>query len=147
MSYTQLYYHIVFTTKRRNPVLLEPRREELFKYIWGTVNKLNCQLYRINGIEDHIHVFCSIHPKVCLADFVKSIKGASWNWIRSNEIFPEFTQWQNSYSAFTHSNSEKDRIIQYIINQQEHHKDLLTEDELQILYGNAGLKFDKKFLL
>ena len=54
-TFTQIYYHIVFSTKNREPVLRAERREELFRYIWGIIRNKNSHLYRINGVEDHVH--------------------------------------------------------------------------------------------
>jgi putative transposase len=73
-TYTQIYYHIVFSTKNRDPVLTHERREELFRYIWGIVKNRNSRLHRINGTEDHLHIFSGLHPSCCLADLVRDIK-------------------------------------------------------------------------
>jgi REP element-mobilizing transposase RayT len=73
-TYTQIYYHIVFSTKDRVPTLVAAQRERLFAYIWGILKNRGCHLYRINGTEDHLHLLTSLHPTVCLADLVKEIK-------------------------------------------------------------------------
>ena len=39
-TYTQIYYHIVFSTKERVPALLPENRENLFRYTWGIL-KMN----------------------------------------------------------------------------------------------------------
>jgi hypothetical protein len=82
-----------------------------------------------------------------LADLVKTIKGSSWHWIREQGIFPEFTQWQQGYGAFTHSEAEKDRIIAYIKDQLNHHRQVTFQDELRKLLAEAGIEFDDKYLL
>lgn len=89
-TYTQILYQIVFSTKQREQVLEKERRPELFKYIWGILNNNNCHLYRINGVEDHLHIVTHLHPSVALADLVKSIKIASSGFIKENKIFEEF---------------------------------------------------------
>ena len=146
-SFTQIIYHIVFSTKNRSPVLKKENRERLYKYIWGIVKKHNCHLYRINGIEDHIHILTSVHPSVCLADLIKNIKLASSSWINTNGAFPVFDHWQEGYSAFTHSIKEKDVLIEYIKNQEEHHKKVSTRDELIKLFKDAGIEVDEKFVV
>ena len=65
-TYTQILYQIVFSTKYREPTLLKENREELFKYIWGILKNKNCHLYRVGGIEDHIHIVTHIHPMLSL---------------------------------------------------------------------------------
>ncbi|GAB4318298.1 MAG: IS200/IS605 family transposase [Candidatus Sumerlaeia bacterium] len=146
MSWTQIYYHIVFSTKNRIPCLDKENRVRLFHYIWGVIKNKHCHLYRINGLDDHLHIFTSLHPSVCLADLVKGIKVSSSLWIKENKIFPAFEGWQDQYAAFTHSDKEKHRIIEYIKNQEEHHRKLSYFDELRSLMKEAGLEFDERFL-
>jgi len=146
-TYRQIYYHIVFSTKDRQKTLVDSGREELFRYIWGIIKNKRGHLYRINGVEDHLHIFCDLHPAVCLANLVKAIKRSSWHWIREQGIFPGFVQWQQGYGAFTHSEAEKERIIEYIKRQQNHHRRVSFQDELRNLLTEAGLEFNEKFLL
>ena len=99
-TYTAIHYHIVFSTKDRTPVLKDERREDLFRYIWGIINNRRGHLYRINGVEDHVHILTSLHPTVCLADFVKDVKTGSALWIKNNSVFKNFSHWQDGYAAF-----------------------------------------------
>ena len=145
-TYTQILYHIVFATKNRDPVLMPERREELFRYIWGITKNLNCTLYRINGVEDHLHILVSLHPTVCLSDFVKTVKVASSTWIKEQNLFPQFTHWQDGYGAFTHSLKEKDTLVNYIKNQQEHHRVKPFLEEFQTLLTETGMTFDERYL-
>ena len=145
-TYTQIIYHIVFTTKERNRVLKESEREKLFSYIWGVINNHQSHLYRINGIEDHLHIMTSIHPTVCLSDFVKEIKTGSSRWIKENGVFHSFEHWQEGYGAFTLSMREKDSLIEYIKRQKEHHKGTSFIDEYKLLLEEAGITFDERYL-
>ena len=115
-------YQLVFTTKSRKRVLTKENRPELFKYIWGILKNKKCHLYRINGVEDHIHIVTHIHPMIAPAMLIKDIKIASGEFINREQLFPHFTGWQDSYGAFTYSYKEKDRLIEYVKNQEEHHK-------------------------
>ncbi|MCG3132703.1 MAG: hypothetical protein FLDDKLPJ_03569 [Phycisphaerae bacterium] len=87
-----------------------------------------------------------MHPTVCLADLVKDIKTGSSKWIKENSVFPRFTHWQDGYAAFTHSIADKDRLIEYIKNQEEHHRVRPFMEELTRLIQEAGIEFDPKFL-
>jgi putative transposase len=147
MSYRQIFYQIVFGTKNRQATIEETNCEELYKYIWGIINKKKCKLYRINGVEDHIHIFSDIHPTVELADYIKDIKVASSLWMKESKKFPKFKGWQDSYGAFTYSIREKDMIINYIKNQKEHHKVEVFYDEYKRLLIENGIEFDEKYLL
>ena len=145
-AYKQIFYHIVFGTKHREPTLATAHHDELYKYIWGVIQKHNCRLYRINGMEDHLYIFSDLHPSVCLADYVKDIKLASHSWIKAHGGFP-FGGWQESYGAFTCSVKEKDIVIDYIKNQKEHHKKEKFFDEFKRLLIENGILFDEKYLL
>ncbi len=147
MSYTQIYYHIVFNTKNRIPCMTKQKREDLYKYIWGVLTNKNCHLYRINGVEDHLHILTHIHPTVSLANLVKDIKLSSSDWIKENGIFKRFSGWQKGYGAFTAAQKDKDRIIRYIKNQEKHHQKKSFKDELRKLLEEAGIEFDEKYLV
>ena len=147
MSHRQIFYQIVFGTKDREATLMEEHCEELYKYIWGVIKNNNCKLYRINGMEDHIHIFSDLHPSVSLADYIKSIKVSSSKWMKENGKFSKFKNWQESYGAFTYSIEQKDVIINYVKNQKEHHKkESFYEEYKRILIENA-IEFDEKYLL
>ncbi len=146
-TYTQIYFHIVYSTKNRERLLWSERREELLRYAWGVIKNRKCHLYRINAVEDHMHMFTHLHPSLSLSDFVKEVKTALTGWIKQNAVFPGFSNWQDGYGAFTHSHAEKDRLIEYVKNQAEHHKTVTFEEELRRLLKEAGIEFDERFLL
>ena len=69
-SYRQILYHLVFRTKDSRKTLVQEHSRELYAYILGFIQNKNCFLYRINGMEEHIHILCDLHPKIALADYV-----------------------------------------------------------------------------
>lgn len=144
-TYTQILYHLVFATKNRERTLSAPRREDLFRYIWGVVKHKECHLYRIGGVEDHLHILTSLHPTVALADLVKDIKVASVVWIKEGRVFPEFDHWQEGYGAFTHALCDRDRLIAYVKGQVEHHRTVSFLDEYKSLLHEAGLELDERY--
>jgi len=127
--------------------MTKQKREDLYKYIWGVLTNKNCHLYRINGVEDHLHILTHIHPTVSLANLVKDIKLSSSDWIKENGIFKRFSGWQKGYGAFTAAQKDKDRIIRYIKNQEKHHQKKSFKDELRKLLEEAGIEFDEKYLV
>jgi len=132
-TYTQICYHIVFSTKARQPTLKVDRRADLFRYIWGILKNRESHLYRINGAEDHLHILTRIHPTACLADLVKDVKTGSSSWIKEENVFPMFSYWQEGYAAFTHSKRDIDGLIDYIKGQEEHHRRTTFVEELRKL--------------
>lgn len=147
MAYRQIFYQIVFGTKNRKPTINKEFDKELYKYIYGIIKNKKCKLYRINGVEDHIHIMSDLHPTICLSDYVKDIKVASSIWMKQSGKFPAFEGWQDKYGAFTYSIKEKEIIINYIKNQKEHHKTESFYDEFKRLLIENEIEFDEKYLL
>jgi len=145
-TYTSSLIQIVFSTKYRDKTLTKDNRDKLFRYIWGVLENKKCHLYRIGGVEDHIHIATHLHPSVGVANLVKDIKLASSEYIKTNNLFPEFTAWQNGYGWFTYTFCDKDRLIEYIKNQEKHHEEKTYREELIELLKEHGVEFDEKFL-
>jgi REP element-mobilizing transposase RayT len=145
MAYTQILYHIVLRTKRSEPSIAQENISSLYKYIWGIIKNKKGKLYRINGMEDHIHILSDLHSSFALADFVKSIKVATSLWMKQSPDFPNFQGWEEGYAAFTYSYKEKDVIINYIKNQQEHHRKEDTHNEMKRLWLENGIELDVRY--
>jgi len=145
-TYTQILYQLVFSTHSRERTLSENRQEDLYKYISGILKNKKCHLYRINGVEDHLHIITHLHPTVALSSLIKDIKLASSVWIKANNIFHNFNGWQDGYGAFTYSIKEKDNLIEYVKNQVEHHKIKTFKEEYIELLKEQGIEYDDKFL-
>jgi putative transposase len=145
-TYTQILYQIVFSTWSRERTLSKKNREEFFKYISGLLQNKKCHLYRINGVEDHIHIVTHIHPTVALSVLVKDIKLAGSDWIKKNKVFSNFNGWQEGFGAFTYSIKEKDCLIEYVKNQEEHHYQKSFKEEFIELLNEHGIEFDEKYL-
>jgi len=145
MSYTQTLYHIVLRTKRSEPVIAQENVSSLYKYIWGIIKNKQGKLYRINGMEDHIHILSDIHPSYALSDFVKSIKVATSLWMKQSSDFPAFRGWEEGYAAFTYSYKDKEMLINYIKNQQKHHRKEDTSNELKRLWIENGMEPNERY--
>ena len=146
-TYTQILFQIVFSTKNRERTMKTEKRVELYKYIWGIMKNKKCHLYQIGGIEDHIHIVTHIHPTISLSALIKDIKVASSVYIKKESLFQNFTGWQDGYAAFTYSLSEKDKLVNYVKNQEEHHKVITYHEELKQLLIEQKIEFDEKYLL
>ncbi len=145
-TYTQIIYQIVFSTKRRERTLTANGRDELFKYITGLLKNKNCHLYQINGVEDHLHIVTHLHPTVALSSLVKDIKVSSALYIKEHNLFKNFSSWQEGYGAFTYSIKEKDRLIEYVKNQVEHHRIKSFKEEYIEFLKEYEIAFDEKYL-
>ena len=140
-SYRQIYYHIVFGTKNHQKTIPDMYCDNLYKYIWGYIKNKNSKLYRINGSLEHIHILVDIHPTIALATFIKDMKVSASLWLKTQKEFSRFNGWSEGYGAFTISHNDKDRIIEYIKNQKEHHKKETFEEEYKRLLKEYGLEY------
>ena len=121
MPYWRLFYHVLWTTKNRWP-LIEPAWEaDLHGYLCGKATALNCIPHAINGIEDHIHVALSIPPRLAVADVVGQLKGASSYHINHAILTEERFAWQAEYGVVSFAERFLPSVVAYVRNQKEHH--------------------------
>jgi len=144
-SYRQILYHIVFRTKDSRKTITQEHARELYAYIMGYIKNKKGFLYRINGMEDHIHILCDLHPTLALADFMRDMKSNSSVWMKETGKFISFNGWAEGYAALTYAWKDKNMIVNYIINQQEHHKNETYEEELKRLLEEFGIAYDEKY--
>lgn len=144
-SYKQILYHIVFSTKARKRTLCPDQSAELYRYIWGIVKSKDCILYRINGMEDHIHLLSDLNVSLSLADYIRDIKRASSGWMKDSDKFPFFDGWADGYAAFTYAYGDKDTVLNYIKNQQEHHKKFSFEEEYRAMLEEHHVQIDERY--
>lgn len=147
MSYTQLYYHVIFRTKGSASSIVVEFEKELYAYIMGYVNNKKSKLLRIGGTPDHVHMFISVHPSIAISDFMRDLKESSSKWLQQNPHFVNFKGWGVSYAAFSYSNADKETVINYIRNQKEHHKKVSFAEELRALLIEHDVEIDEKFFL
>ncbi len=146
-TYTQILYQIVFSTKNREHTLVRDKQKELYQYIWGILKNKRCHLYQIGGITDHIHILTHLHPNIALSSLIKDIKLSSNEYVKKQNLFPDFKGWQEGYGAFTYSIKDKNNLINYIKNQEEHHKNKTFKEEFIELLDEHGIEFEEKYLL
>ena len=144
-AYRQILYHIVFRTKSSEKTINQAHSTDLYKYIWGIIKNKKCTLFRINAMEEHIHILSDLHPSIALADYIRDIKVSSAKWMKESGFFPKFKGWGIKYCALTYSYQERDIIINYVKNQQEHHKQESFQDEIRRLFREHGIELDEKW--
>jgi REP element-mobilizing transposase RayT len=144
-TYLSLHYHIVFSTKRREPTIDPSWRPRLHEYLGGTVNGLDGHPQGIGGTVDHVHLLVGLKSTHRLADFMRELKKATSIWVHDEIGFAAFG-WQEGYGAFTVSPNAIDQVRSYIANQEQHHRTLTFREELVALLERAGVKYDPKYL-
>lgn len=147
VTYTNLVYHVVFTTKDRQPLIVEVVRERLYAYMGGIVRSHGGFLMAIGGMPDHVHLMARFRPDASIAEMVRLIKANSSKWMNERSEVPERFQWQAGYGAFSVSESRIPAVRAYIQNQQEHHARVSLKDELLALLQKNRIEFDERYLL
>jgi putative transposase len=123
MPYWKLYYHFVWSTKGRLPLILPAFEDDLYRVIAAKVIKMDGSVHAIGGVEDHIHLAVSVPPKLALARFVGEVKGNSSHFV-NQVIKPDFEfYWQDEYGVLSFGEKNLPAVVRYIHNQKQHHAD------------------------
>ncbi|QJW96241.1 IS200/IS605 family transposase [Frigoriglobus tundricola] len=145
-TYTCLHYHLIFSTKNRDPIIAPDMRPRLWEYIGGTVRGLNGIPILVGGTADHVHLLVTLRQIPALADFMRDMKAAASGWV--HDTFPEMRKfaWQAGYGAFTVSHSGINAVKAYIANQEEHHRKQTFQDEFREFLRRHEIEFEEKYL-
>lgn len=140
------YIHIVFSTKNRKPLITEEIEEELFAYIVGICNNLECYSVQVGGYLNHIHILCHLSKKITLSKLVETVKANSSKWIKTKgKEFQDF-YWQNGFGAFSVGYKNVDPVLNYIANQKEHHRKKEFQDEFRTILKKYEVEFDERYV-
>lgn len=145
-SYTNLIYHIIFSTKDRRPIITDAYQSRLYDYLGGTIRGLGGISLALNGMEDHVHLLAKLRPDRALSDVLRELKANASGWM--HDVFPELKDfsWQRGYGAFTVSQSQVEEVRKYIAAQQEHHRKQSFRDEfIRFLQAN-GVEYDERYI-
>ena len=144
-TYLSLHYHLIFSTKLREPLIAAEWQERLHEYLGGTVHGLGGFPQGIGGVADHVHLLVGLKATHCLADFMRELKKASSAWAH-DEIGLRSFAWQEGYAAFTVSATSREGVKRYIANQAEHHRQRSFREELIELLNRAEMEYDERYL-
>ena len=145
-SLSQLYTHIVFSTKKHFPFIKSVIEAELYAYMGGTIKGIGGIPFMISGMADHVHIFSTLPKTVALSKFIEDIKRNSSRWIKTKGTAYQHFAWQNGYAGFSVSSSKKDTVVRYIANQKEHHKTLTFKDEVIKFLQEYNIDYDERYL-
>ena len=121
-------------------------REDMYRFITSIIKRNKCVLYRIGGIENHIHILLDLNPTVSLSHLMWDIKRASSDWAKQSGLFPMFNGWGKEYGAFSISETHRDALINYIMNQPEHHGRVTFEQEYRHISEVNGMSWHEQML-
>jgi putative transposase len=145
-TYSQVNIHAVFTVQGRENVLDKELRGQVFEYISGTMKGMGLFPLAVNGYSDHIHVFFELPTNITIAKVLQEIKSNSSKWINDQQLVHGKFSWQKGFGAFSHSRSQRNKVIQYIINQESHHSNISFRDEYLNFLNNNEIEFNNNYL-
>ncbi|MDP2387882.1 MAG: IS200/IS605 family transposase [Bacteroidota bacterium] len=145
-TYTQIHLQFVFAVKHRENIIKREWKDELYKYITGVIQKNNHKLIAINGVADHIHILVGMRPNQSVSDLLQDIKAGSSKWISEKGFTKAKFEWQEGYGAFSYSKSHVKNVINYINNQEEHHRKKTFRDEYIEFLEKFEIEYDEKYI-
>lgn len=145
-SFVKNDIHIVFHTKSKATVIPEGDLERVLEYIGGIVKSMGATLYVIGGRPDHVHMLVSLPKTISLSELVRTVKANSRKWIKSLHPYYGGFCWQDGYGAFSVSASMIQPTIDYIRNQEEHHRVKTFREELRAILDKCGIEYDERYL-
>jgi putative transposase len=143
---TNLLYHIVFSTKNREPIITKPIRADLYKYMGGIIRGEGGTLLEIGGMPDHVHLVVRFKTEPSVATMVKIIKSKSSKWLNEQPKRPGRFEWQRGYAAFTVSMSQLENVRAYVRNQEQHHRRKTFQEELRLMLEKHCVEYDERYL-
>ena len=144
-TYSQLYIQIIFAVQGRKSLIKESIREELQKYISGIVSNHKQKLLAIYCMPDHTHIFLSMKPNMAISDLVRTLKSNSSSFLKDKNLVNDFS-WQEGFGAFSYAKSQAKNVIDYVLNQADHHKKRTFKEEYVEFLNKFEIDYDEKYL-
>jgi putative transposase len=146
-SLSNVLVHLVFSTKHRQPYLQTPEcRGVMTGYMIGILRNIKCPSLILGAVADHVHILCSLHRTLTIAQLVEEVKTSSSVRIKQEgPALGEF-HWQNGYGAFSVSPSNIEQVKTYIANQEEHHRTMTFQEEYRKMLERHGIEYDERYV-
>ncbi len=145
-TYTQIHIQAVFSVQDRYCIIQKTWKDELYQYITGIIQNHGHKVLAINGMPDHVHILFGMRPTQSLSDLMQDIKGDSSKWINKKEFIKGRFSWQEGFGAFSYGKSQVNNVIDYIKNQEIHHRrKSFTEEYLEFL-KKFEVPFDERYI-
>jgi putative transposase len=145
-SLSQIYIHIVFSTKHREAILHKTVQSRLYSYIGGVCNAVDSIPLKVGGYYDHVHILCKLSRKIAVMKLLEEVKEGSSKWIKT--MGPEYINfhWQDGYGVFSVNPTEVDVVSNYIENQEAHHSNKNFQDEFRYFLKKYGVDYDERYV-
>jgi len=121
MLYWQLYYHIVWATKNREPLLTPDVETVIYGFIRDKALNLDAIVYAVNGYLDHVHLIVCVPPKIALAKFIGQVKAVASVRFNQSGLSSIPFYWQEECGVFSFDRKRLPNFVKYVEWQKEHH--------------------------
>ena len=118
----------------------------MFRYLGGICNKLECQVIKVGGHKDHVHILCQLSKKIALVQLVEKLKSNSSKWVKTKGLKYSKFYWQSAYGTFSVNPSEVDIVVNYIANQKEHHAKKTFKEEYRAFLKKYEVEYDEHYV-
>ncbi len=146
-SLSRVWLHFVWSTLQRKPFLSDPSvRDEMWRMLATTLKENDCQPAKIGGVDDHVHILCGLSRNHAIKDIVQHVKTETSSWVKKKGPDMRPFHWQAGYGVFSVSESNKDAVVRYIQNQQEHHRRLSFKDEFRQICKRHHVEIDERYV-
>jgi REP element-mobilizing transposase RayT len=145
-SLARILVHVVFSTKNREPVLLPEIRAKLHGYLASVGRDLGCEVFRVGGVADHVHLAIDLGRTITVANFVQKVKQTSSVWLKEQPGGPRHFEWQTGYGGFSVGQSQLDVLLDYVAKQEERHRKVTFQDEYRALLRKYGIEADERYV-
>jgi REP element-mobilizing transposase RayT len=145
-TYTQCYFHLIFAVSNRDALIKKGWKDEFEKYATGIVQNHRHKMLAISAMPEHIHILIGYNINQLIPDLVEEIKTSTNAWIKEKRLSKFRFGWQKGYGAFTHSRSQIDNVVKYILTQEEHHHKKKFKEEYMEILGEHDVEFKDEYL-
>ena len=145
-TFHQIHLQIIFAVKGRANLLQKQWRQEVFKYMAGIIKKKDQKPIIINGVSDHVHLFVGLKPVMSVSDLVRDVKNNSSNFINDHGWLPDKFSWQEGFGVFSYGHSQIDRIYNYVLNQEQHHRKTTFKEEYEAYLEKFEIEHEDRYL-
>ena len=145
-SLSKVYVHIVFSTKNRHPFIDKSIQNDLWEYLGGICRELECNPIQIGGHNDHIHICCLLSKKITQIHLLEEVKKSSSKWMKTKGFRYRKFYWQDGYGIFSINPSEIEIVVEYIKNQEEHHRKRTFQEELLAFLKKYKVEYNERYL-
>lgn len=144
-THTSLHFHVVFSTKGREPSIQAEVQAKLHAYLGGVIRGLEGVPHAVGGVADHVHVLMGLKATHTLSDVMRELKSESSRWLKSECALHGFS-WQEGYGAFSVGAEDLESVRAYVLNQAERHRSKSFQVEYVAMLRRGLVEHDEKYL-